>query len=222
VLFRHNSQTHSRQAVTDNSSPVNVKWCPPYPAPLQPGSPVWSKISNALKRLGFRSRNFLAQLRAVSWISIFTGSTSSIGPIKCNDLIVADEMIGLAENADNPGHRRGVARVAQISGGNAQANAVNSTDLAWSRLVRDQEVGGSNPLAPTNSFRTDNLQHARERKTAWCGARHSTVQIHLTRAFISLESNTCSISKTGSDLIVGPFGPTTTSFDGSSKPKPIA
>src|SRR5207344_1650559 len=24
--------------------------------------PVWSKISNALKRLGFRSRNFLAQL----------------------------------------------------------------------------------------------------------------------------------------------------------------
>src|ERR1035438_8093163 len=26
-------------------------------------SPVWSKISNALKRLGFRSHNFLAQLR---------------------------------------------------------------------------------------------------------------------------------------------------------------
>jgi hypothetical protein len=26
------------------------------------GSPVWSKISNALKRLGFRSHNFLAQL----------------------------------------------------------------------------------------------------------------------------------------------------------------
>ena len=34
-----------------------------------------------------------------------------------------------------------VAHVAQISRGNAQANAVNSTDLAWSRLVRDQEVG---------------------------------------------------------------------------------
>jgi hypothetical protein len=33
------------------------------------------------------------------------------------------------------------AHVAQISRGNAQANAVNSTDLAWSRLVRDQEVG---------------------------------------------------------------------------------
>jgi hypothetical protein len=38
-----------------------------------------------------------------------------------------------------------VAHVAQISRGNAQANAVNSTDLAWSRLVRDQEDGGSNP-----------------------------------------------------------------------------
>ena len=51
-----------------------------------------------------------------------------------------------------------VGHVAQISRGNAQANAVNSMDLAWSRLVRDQEVGGSNPLAPTNSFRTDDLQ----------------------------------------------------------------
>jgi hypothetical protein len=30
------------------------------------------------------------------------------------------------------GHRYFVARVAQISRGNAQANAVNSTDLAWS------------------------------------------------------------------------------------------
>jgi hypothetical protein len=54
-----------------------------------------------------------------------------------------------------------VAHVAQISRGNAQANAVNSTDLAWSRLVRDQEDGGSNPLAPTNSFGTDNL-HTRK------------------------------------------------------------
>ncbi len=38
-----------------------------------------------------------------------------------------------------------VAHVAQISGGNAQANAVNSTDLVWSRLVGDQEEGDSNP-----------------------------------------------------------------------------
>ena len=69
-----------------------------------------------------------------------------------------------------------VAHVAQISRGNAQANAVNSTDLAWSRLVRDQEVGGSNPLAPTNSFGIDNLQHAKERKTAWCADRRSIVK----------------------------------------------
>ena len=40
-------------------------------------------------------------------------------------------------------------------------------------IVRDQEDGGSNPLAPTNSFRTDNLQHAKERKTSWCSARRS-------------------------------------------------
>jgi hypothetical protein len=40
-------------------------------------------------------------------------------------------------------------------------------------LVRDQEDGGSNPLAPTNSFGTDNLQHAKDRKTAWCRARKS-------------------------------------------------
>src|ERR1017187_1530035 len=34
--------------------PVLVSW--------SPCNPVWSKISNALKRLGFRSHNFLAQL----------------------------------------------------------------------------------------------------------------------------------------------------------------
>jgi len=53
-------------------------------------------------------------------------------------------------NQNRAGVRR-VAHVAQLSEGNAQANAVNSTDLTWSRLVRDQEVGGSNPLAPINS-----------------------------------------------------------------------
>ena len=54
-----------------------------------------------------------------------------------------------------------VAHVAQISRGNAQANAVNSTDLAWSRLVRDQEVGGSNPLAPT-TFLQPNHKHLQQ------------------------------------------------------------
>jgi hypothetical protein len=28
----------------------------------------------------------------------------------------------------------------------------NSLDFAWSRLLRDQEDGGSNPLAPANPF----------------------------------------------------------------------
>jgi hypothetical protein len=51
-----------------------------------------------------------------------------------------------------------VAHVAQISRGNEQVNAVNSTDLVWHNLVRDQEVGGSNPLAPTNYFTINNLQ----------------------------------------------------------------
>src|SRR6266566_8161741 len=73
-------------------------------------------------------------------------------------------------------HRYFVAHVAQISRGYAQASAVNSTDLFWSRLVRDQEVDGSNPFAPTTSFRTNNLQHAKERKTAWCKTRRSAVQ----------------------------------------------
>jgi len=57
------------------------------------------------------------------------------------------------------GHRYFVAHVAQISRGNAQANAVNSTDLAWSGLVRDQEVGGSNPLAPTIIPPLDSLRY---------------------------------------------------------------
>jgi hypothetical protein len=34
-------------------------------------------------------------------------------------------------------------------------------------LVRDQEVGGSNPLAPTNSNISNNLQTTKERTTSW-------------------------------------------------------
>jgi len=49
-----------------------------------------------------------------------------------------------------------VAHVAQISGGNAQANAINSTDLVWSRLVVCQEIGGSNVLAQRSSFPSAN------------------------------------------------------------------
>jgi hypothetical protein len=36
-----------------------------------------------------------------------------------------------------------------------------------------------------------------------------------------LNQTLAAISKTGSDLIFGPFGPTTAFLDGSSKPKPI-
>src|SRR5205085_2715602 len=45
----------------ENSAPrykLAVRTCSPEGSP----NPVWSKISNALRRLGFRSRNFLAQL----------------------------------------------------------------------------------------------------------------------------------------------------------------
>jgi hypothetical protein len=42
---------------------------------------------------------------------------------------------------------------------------------------------------------------------------------HTPRPFFSLESDTYSHLQTGSDLIVGPFGPTTAFFDGRSKPK---
>src|SRR5437764_233600 len=76
-------------------------------------------------------------------------------------------------NVPNVGHRYFVAQVAQISGGNAQANAVNSTDLVWSRLVRDQEVDGSNPFAPTTSFRANNLHQRKVPTTSWLCAKRS-------------------------------------------------
>ena len=44
-----------------------------------------------------------------------------------------------------------------ISRRNAHTNAVNSTNLAWSRLVRGQEDGGSDPLAPTVPIRVQQL-----------------------------------------------------------------
>src|SRR5260370_18578192 len=91
-------------------------------------------------------------------------------------------------NSLNSGHRYFVAHVAQISRGNAQANAVNSTDLAWSRLVRDQEDGGSNPLAPTTSFRPNNLRPQGWSPSAWRRARRSMFQIHLSRILLLCRS----------------------------------
>jgi hypothetical protein len=40
------------------------------------------------------------------------------------------------------------------------------------------EVEGSNPFAPTTSFRTNNLQHAKEQKTAWCKTGRSRFKFH--------------------------------------------
>ena len=91
------------------------------------------------------------------------------------------------------GHRYFVAQVAQISRRNARANTVNSTELVWSRLVRDQEDGGSNPLAPTNPFATINLWNL----GSWYKTKTSAVQICARgisgRAFIAVRSE--SISK---------------------------
>ena len=47
--------------------------------------------------------------------------------------------------------------------------------------IRDQEVDGSNPFAPTNPFRTNNLQTHIYSLTAWSRARRSAVQIKSPR-----------------------------------------
>jgi hypothetical protein len=48
---------------------------------------------------------------------------------------------------------------------------------------RDADLGndGSNPFAPTNSFRTNNLQIQIYSLTAWCRTRRSAVQIESLR-----------------------------------------
>src|SRR5262249_26411433 len=80
---------------------------------------------------------------------------------KTSRSIFPSRVVTMSERLKLRRYRYFVAHVAQISRGNAQAIAVNSTDLVWSRLVRDQEVGGSNPLAPTNPFATSNLWNVR-------------------------------------------------------------
>jgi hypothetical protein len=45
---------------------------------------------------------------------------------------------------------------------------------AWlARLVRDQEVEGSNPFAPTTSFRIRDLLHTKNPERAWLETKHS-------------------------------------------------
>ena len=68
--------------------------------------------------------------------------------------------------------RRMSSRLRELSGRSA----------AWlARLVRDQEVEGSNPFAPTTPFRTNNLQTHMHPLTAWCRARRSADQIESLR-----------------------------------------
>ena len=85
------------------------------------------------------------------------------------------------------GRRYFVAHVAQISRGNAQANAVNSTDLAWSRLVRDQEVGGSNPLAPTTRITRSHIELYRNRLLLF----HAVPGSHVVPASHASQSHVC-------------------------------
>jgi hypothetical protein len=60
--------------------------------------------------------------------------------------------------------------------------------------------------------RNQNLPTLQEREqswSAWSWVRKSFTQIHSPRLSISLESNICGRLQIGSDLIIGPFGPTT-------------
>jgi hypothetical protein len=52
---------------------------------------------------------------------------------------------------------------------------------------RDQEVDGSNPFAPTNSFRANNLQRRKVQSTSWLLASKSVVQMHSPKHFHFLQ-----------------------------------
>jgi hypothetical protein len=68
-----------------------------------------------------------------------------------------------------------------IKGGSCSAirRRFNALDyfVALHLVVRDQEVEGSNPFAPTISLRTNNLRGTRKSLSAWSRARRSVVQI---------------------------------------------
>src|ERR1700704_2641811 len=68
-------------------------------------------------------------------------------------------------------------RVALGAGSLARAYR-SGRSAAWlARLVRDQEVDGSNPFAPTTSFRANNLQQRKVPTTSWLCAKRSVVQM---------------------------------------------
>ena len=53
--------------------------------------------------------------------------------------------------------------------------------------IRDQEVDGSNPFAPTNSFRANNLQRRAVQSTSWLLASKSVVQMRSPKHFHFLQ-----------------------------------
>jgi hypothetical protein len=55
---------------------------------------------------------------------------------------------------------------------------LSGRSAAWlARLVRDQEVGGSNPLAPTTSFKIRDLLHTKNPESAWLETKHSCLSV---------------------------------------------
>jgi hypothetical protein len=75
--------------------------------------------------------------------------------------------------------------------------------------------------SPDHSFTNQRLATHENPKSGWSEARRSIVEIHLPDHLSLLNQTHAAVSKTGSDLIFGPFGPTASFLDGSSKPKPI-
>ena len=65
------------------------------------------------------------------------------------------------------------AEYGAISACSTQNKAKRANKIVFLLLIRDQEVDGSNPFAPTTSFRTSNLQYTKKPKAFWLWARHS-------------------------------------------------
>src|SRR5216684_9028923 len=74
---------------------------------------------------------------------------------------------------------RGYVNLSVALGAKSSARAsLSGRSAAWlARLVRDQEVDGSNPFAPTISFGTNNLQTHNSQVSAWCWTMWPIVQV---------------------------------------------
>jgi len=60
----------------------------------------------------------------------------------------------------HPGQSFGSIFGSNLASQNPTFSLLSDTESTKLFLVRDQEVGGSNPLAPTNYFRNSNLQES--------------------------------------------------------------